>query len=235
MISVTTARAAAPNLGGRANTRGRAVVATSQSPTFTVARQPGAACLLGDFLCNAAANGLQAGSSPGAAACLGEDPTLCLDLPDASDALRAARGRAEKTTRTLSCGRVARATFTAPPRTTTRASGNYGNGWRNFYAVSNAERTSHGCPVGYRDNTGCCAGVRYTVLSTPFARALLTKALAGTRWSAMTAPTYCRSRRAFRGPLPALAGLSFYGVAERIERIANRSVRPTVVARKDAA
>ncbi len=50
MISMTTARAAAPNLGGRANTRGRAVVATSQSPTFTAAiRSDGAACLLGDF------------------------------------------------------------------------------------------------------------------------------------------------------------------------------------------
>lgn len=59
---------------------------------------------------------------------------------------------------------------------------------RQFNAVSNAERPSHGCPVGYRDNTGCCAHVRYTVASTPFARALLPKALAGTRWSAMTAP-----------------------------------------------
>ena len=57
-----------------------------------------------------------------------------------------------------------------------------------FNAVSNAERPSHGCPVGYRDNTGCCASARYTVASTPFARALLPKALAGTRWSAMTAP-----------------------------------------------
>lgn len=65
-----------------------------------------------------------------------------------------------------------------------------------FNAVSNAERPSHGCPVGYRDNTGCCASARYTVASTPFARALLPKALAGTRWSAMTAPNSDRQRPA---------------------------------------
>ena len=65
-----------------------------------------------------------------------------------------------------------------------------------FNAVSNAERPSHGCPVGYRDNTGCCASARYTVASTPFARALLPKALAGTRWSAMTAPHSDRQRLA---------------------------------------
>ena len=65
-----------------------------------------------------------------------------------------------------------------------------------FNAVSNAERPSHGCPVGYRDNTGCCASARYTVASTPFARALLPKALAGTRWSAMTAPNSDRQRHA---------------------------------------
>lgn len=55
-------------------------------------------------------------------------------------------------------------------------------------AVSNAKCPMHGCPVGYRDNAGCCTRTWYTVASTPFARALLPKALAGTRWSAMTAP-----------------------------------------------
>ena len=71
-----------------------------------------------------------------------------------------------------------------------------------FNAVSNAERPSHGCPVGYRDNTGCCASARYTVASTPFARALLPKALAGTRWSAMTAPNSDRQRPARFAAVP---------------------------------
>jgi len=57
-----------------------------------------------------------------------------------------------------------------------------------FNAVSNAKCPMHGCPVGYRDNAGCCTRTWYTVASTQFARALLPKALAGTRWSAMTAP-----------------------------------------------
>jgi len=183
MIPMTTARAAAPNLGGRANTRGRAVVATSQSPTFTAAiRSHGAACLLGDFF-------------------FAPVPSVCRVCQSAKNPLDL--GPVDS-----GCGPVPKrgANFNAPPRTTTLATGNYGNGWRNFNAVSNAERPLHGCPVGYRENTGCCGSVQYTVLSTPFARALLTKALAGTRWSAMTAPIYCRSRRACGGPVPALAG-----------------------------
>lgn len=69
---------------------------------------------------------------------------------------------------------------------------------RQFYAVSNEKRDAHGRPVGYREYAGCCGRAVYTVASTPFARALLPKALAGTRWSAMTAPKHSDRQRPAR-------------------------------------
>lgn len=79
-----------------------------------------------------------------------------------------------------------------------------------FNAVSNEKRDAHGRPVGYRDNAGCCGRAAYTVASTPFARALLPKALAGTRWSAMTAPNSDRQRPARFAAVPCRLPRPFY-------------------------
>lgn len=171
---------------------------TSQSLAFTSAiRLPGALCLTRGFL-----------YAPVPSVC-----RVCQSTKNPLDLGPVDSG----------CGPVPKrgANFNAPSRTTTLATGNYGNGWRTFNAAflaePNPQSRTHATKHGQQtDAANACASREKYARVVGYAQAIPAR---------NSAPSYCRSRRACGGPLPARAGLSFSDVSSTHDQLPRPPLR----------